>query len=504
MLARLSNVRNYWAVKVLFDTLTTLLIGLILAVAAHWVLGEEYASRQQAKVLAPVAGHGYGTSHRDDITVLLIDDASLDKAGISWPAPYSYEARLLRAVGRYHPKAVFLDIFFKDSRKAADIGQLVREICALKAQGTEVYLGATKDEHSRFTLRPELEAKADTCFKKVALYFSPDAIDKTAWSYPVSAYGQADASGVVVNSAAVEIYNDLTKTPLIPKTADSNLALTWGSQEAEHGIAWTDQKEGANPSDSYCRAYQGIREMIPGALRQYGLKHHEKPICVYHETLLAQDLSTNSADEEALVDKRIRDKTVMIGVALSESRDHVLSPLHGDIPGVYLHAMALDNLLTYGANYREEISLHLTNNASQRKLFAFLIVSIALIALLKALTKKRREAFKKWLDDKVKGALRGAMELKPGFRRWALLASAHLLYVIAKISEKLLIALLITAATGAMATFGANVFHIGFISTFSIAMFVVAAEWLEIKEMLSEHFVLNEDPSGVPKATVKG
>jgi hypothetical protein len=471
----------------LLDWGITLLIGLFLAIAADWLLGEEYASRQQAKVLAPVAGYAYGNGHRDDITVLLIDDASLEKLGLGWPAPYSYEARLLRAVGRYQPKAVFLDLYFKENRKAADIAMLVREICALKAQGTEVYLGATKDGHSHFGLRPELEEKAGTCFKKVALYFSPDDIDKTAWSYPVSPYRDADAKVAGINSAAVEIYNDLTKTPLVAKTPESKLALIWGSREAEHGIAWTAVKDGENTSEAYCREFQGIRELTPGGLRKFSLDDDEKPLCVFHDTMLAQDLSTNSAEEEALVDKQIRGKTVMIGVARAESRDLVLTPLHGYIPGVYLHAMALDNLLTYGANYPEEISLHFANNKSQWKLLFFLVAAIFLSDVIKTAIEKSREKLKGKLDRKVNKAFHAAHNARPKRYRWIRLGSIQTGYVVAKVLEHLLVALLVTAATGAMASLGSQVFHIGFISTFSIAMFVVAAEWLDIKKKLFEH-----------------
>ena len=473
----------------IFQTIQTLVIGLALAASAHWLLGEEYASRQQAKILAPIEGYFYGTTHRDDITVLLIDDASLNKIGITWPAPYAYEARLLRAVGRYQPKSVFLDIFFKDNRKAADIGQLVQEICALKAQGIEVYLGATKNDAGQFTLRDELEATSGKCFKKTALYFLPDSVDRTAWSYPISPFGQSGAA-LAINPAAVEMYNDLTKTTLVPKGAESSLALTWGSVEAKQGIPWTEQIDGEAPSERYCRGFQGMREMIPGALRQYGLRHYEKPICVFHETLLAQDLSTNSAAEEAIVARRIKGKSVMVGVALTQSQDHVLTPLHGRIPGVYLHAMALDNLLVYGADYPEETSLHFDKARSHLMLLAFLMTSIVLIGLLKSSTESLRHRMNKRMEVSARRYIRNATRSKSGLHRWLILAIAQILYIGAIILKKIGVILLITFATGGIALFGASVFHIGFISTFSIAMFVVAAEWLEIKEKLVKQFVL--------------
>jgi hypothetical protein len=447
-------------------------------------LGEEFASRQQAKVLSPIAGYLYGTSHRDAITVLLIDEASLEKVGLTWPAPYAYEARLLRAIGRFQPKAVFVDIYFKDNRKASDITQLVREVCALKDKGIDVYLGATRDANMQFTVRPELEEKAGECFKKVALYFSPDEIDKTAWSYPVSPYKQASGTGGVVNTAAVEIYNKLNGTPLEAKAAQSSLALTWGSREAERGIALVKADEGKETPEMYCRSDQGWREMLPGGLRPHFLEDHDKPICVFHETLVAQELATNSEKEEETVRRRIAGKIVMLGVSLPESSDHVQTPLHGRVPGVYLHAMALDNLLTYGPDYREEISLHLAADASHLKLFGFLVLAIVLIVVFKPVLEAVRDAI-------VRGFAKPAKVIQAKWKA----ASSHIakwvlaiLFALIKIFENLSGLLLGTAVTGVLALIGTLVFHIGFISTFSVAMFIVATEWLEIKDKLSKKF----------------
>ena len=483
--------------KAIFGLLTTVLIGVGLALSAHWLLGEEYSSRQRAKVLAPVAGYYYGTSHRDEITVLLIDDASLSNAGITWPAPYSYEARLLRAIGQYKPKAVFLDILFKNNRKDADITQLVSAICTLKEKGINVYLGATENGAGQFALRPELEKAAGNCFKKVAVYFSPDEIDRSAWSYPVSGYENDGEKSGLVNPAAVEIYNDLRNTYLIPKSAESSLALTWGIRPAKHGIPWTGQEHGKRSSELYCREDQGKHELLPGGLRSFGLKHHEKPICVFHETLLAQDLAPNSAEAEDQLKSQLSGKTVMVGVSFAESHDHVLTPLHGRIPGVYLHAMALDNLLKYGANYPEEINFHFKNDAPHRKLFWFLVVAIILTTLFKMVCEKLRERFNDWLDIRAKAHEPKKHKTQSRFVRWPFL----LAYAAVKIAEKLVFAFVVLLFTAIVVGLGAYVFNIGFISTFSVALFVVAAEWLEIREKVAHHLSPPKRRAGDLKST---
>jgi CHASE2 domain-containing sensor protein len=53
----------------------------------------------------------------------------------------------------------------------------------------------------------------------------------------------------------------------------------------------------------------------------------------------------------------MKDRIVLIGVNLPSSRDTVPTPIHERLPGVYFHAMALDNLLTFGDAYPTEPDL---------------------------------------------------------------------------------------------------------------------------------------------------
>ncbi len=50
----------------------------------------------------------------------------------------------------------------------------------------------------------------------------------------------------------------------------------------------------------------------------------------------------------------LRDRLVMVGASITSTGDLVQSPVHGLIPGVYLHAMALDNLIYKGMDYDRE------------------------------------------------------------------------------------------------------------------------------------------------------
>jgi hypothetical protein len=52
------------------------------------------------------------------------------------------------------------------------------------------------------------------------------------------------------------------------------------------------------------------------------------------------------------VERVVKDKAIFYGGDFQMVGDRVISPVYDDLPGVYLHAMAYDNLVTFGAAYK--------------------------------------------------------------------------------------------------------------------------------------------------------
>jgi len=75
--------------------------------------------------------------------------------------------------------------------------------------------------------------------------------------------------------------------------------------------------------------------------------------CPPFRTIFAWDLLRSETDEPEIA---VKDKIVMIGGKFSFTADFIDPPGHAKLPGVYLHAMALDNLLIYGNSYRRPIT----------------------------------------------------------------------------------------------------------------------------------------------------
>ncbi|HEX9173315.1 MAG TPA: CHASE2 domain-containing protein [Telluria sp.] len=469
--------KSVW--RLIGESMLALVVGIVLAVLVQRIFGEEFATRQQALVYSPIAGFGYGEGSRDQLRVLLIDDAALVAAGQGWPAQYSYSARLLRAVSQYRPKAVFIDIYYAATREDASLPLLLQQLCRLKEQGTAVYLAATRNRTGAYALRPELEQLAGRCFEKVAVRYTPDAIDRMAWNYPLR---QNDASnGVAVRSAALALYES-GRAKLAGDTPP--LALTWGSRAAHNGVGWV----GDDGKSAYCRRSRGAadlwRSVIPASMYDDG----EQPVCVYHETIRAGQLTSTTAEEDARLRQLIEGKVLMIGTALADSGDLVLSPIHGRIPGVYLHAMALDNLLTQGADYARDMPLSFDRRHAP--LLLFLFVALAAVTLLPKL-------FDAWLLARVRRPwLKDPLQAVAN-RNWLRCRRVDPIAALAFLAMCALRVLLSLAVGALVLWVGQRFLGLGVLSIMGVIFLTMMAELFKFNQKLIKYLVPSSGPSPV-------
>ena len=460
-----SNEFKHEFKRIIVECCIAMVVGLALTMFVEWAFGEEFVTRQQARAYAPIAGSSYGEGKRDDIRVLLIDDAAIAAAGQTWPARYSYSARLLRAVGQYRPKAVFVDIYYSAQRDDDSLPSLLRQVCALHDQGTKVFLAANRNRNDEYVLRPELEELAGKCFEKVAVKYTPDDIDRLAWNYTLALPAEGaghDAHGEPehgMKSAALALYETTGRTV---EVEHHPLALTWGSKSAAHGVAWTSSEPGAAANASYCRDTHGLlSELLPPGIRNSLYADGSKPICVFHETIRAGQLTETTTEQDAQLRQLIEGKILLIGTALSDTSDLILTPLHERIPGVYLHAMALDNLMVFGDDYARAMHLSL----GSPRLLLFLLVAMLFVTLV---PKQIMHKLHRYFDGRK----------KPG-RDWAG-AGLYLLWCVGR--------LIVSLAVGAlMLWIGQYWLGLGFLSIINVMVLTLLAEWFEFNEKLNEY-----------------
>jgi hypothetical protein len=152
---------------------------------------------------------------------------------------------------------------------------------------------------------------------------------------------------------------------------DAPLDVVWGSRPDPDYLAMTAAVTG-RPAP--CRGVGGgwlsrLGEQLAGVR---GPGAGAKQECPYALTLgydrLVAGLGLQSTDLQRL----LAGKMVMVGGQFRASNDWVDSPVQGQAPGVHYHAMALDNLIEDGANYRRSASMMFDSDLLKSLLIAVL------------------------------------------------------------------------------------------------------------------------------------
>lgn len=317
-----------------------------------------FMARAQATLTAQV---GYPTAMRDRITVVMYDQQFLKHTDSAWPISYQDHADwLLRLAGdpNARPKAIMLDITFGQNRKDPTLPALRQALCTVQNEyKVPVFLAALPSPETgklavRNGLGPDPSSTEAPCYTLVGVDYLPDTLDGLAWDYRLTRHradtGWKDGTGEpsaaatppAYRSAAMTIAQDVAHIELGKETAP--LALVWGLKSAP-------QRERPD-SLSHCKpgAYDAAR-YVPGIIRQF-FQNPSSPVCPYHNTLSMAQLGELPEDVLAPF---LKDRYLLVGANVPGYNDFANSPVHGLIPGVHLHAMALDNLLTYQGNYKQ-------------------------------------------------------------------------------------------------------------------------------------------------------
>lgn len=361
--------------------------GLFVIWIGQYLFDSEYASRATARLLAPILAAGYGPGNADKVSVVLVDEPSLAQSNVTWPPKYGYHANVLDAIAQYGPKAIFVDVLFVDRRNDPSIDRLVQTLCEIKASGIPVFLASDITEGS-VGLRQELKGE---CAIPVAVEYEPDGIDHLAREYRLL---HAGPDGAGVESPALGMYRLLNRAEAPgseEELLDTPMSVVWGVRsavDARQNLLYTKEGEPA------CQPYLSAeRAAVYGLLLPSAL-----PACAFHPTVRAYEFRAPDAAQARELSGRLKGKVVFYGASLASTGDFLTSPLHGRLPGVYFHAMAYDNLLTYGKAWKKSVEF-----AIDRAHAGYVLTIAVLIALSVSLFSFGHQALSARVDQAALG-----------------------------------------------------------------------------------------------------
>lgn len=285
-------------------------------------------------IVNAVVKYTYDQAGQNKTLVVLFREENLATLGESFPISYARHAEVLEALALYEPAAVFIDFAFIDKRPGQDVASLNEAICALQAAGVAVYLAASP-----------LSGKAGGDGLR-------DGLDRGCFTpVDVQMDTEVGVSGVLTYRACTDTpaasceAPELLWTPAFAMAA-SQVGLARGdAQQME--IIWGNRVSELNQSWMDCTG-EGTLVHLRQMLKENPLASKRK--CPHTNTISVLHLLGRF--DQKLKNEFVKGNTVFYGGSFEMAGDRVISPVFDDLPGVYLHAMAYDNLLTFKKDYK--------------------------------------------------------------------------------------------------------------------------------------------------------
>lgn len=318
------------------------------------------------------------TGHDDqpaEPTVVLFTEANLDQLGNTWPIPMRNHAEVLLAIHRHKPRAVFVDFVFTDARNDDNVDLLKQTIARYRASEIPLYFALADGERAAW-IRPDL---ADSATLVSAAIPSDDAVARSYWpcrkmpldggsaaapglGAPCACADQADkkfglcsqtgenSRSDIALSAAFRLYEDATgRRADFDPWRPIDMDVVWSNRVHELNRRWMRPTDTAGDGGDFCTDLGGgFRSWVWRAVSES--ERFRQP-CPYTRTLSAGAVRNGVNNPD--VKKALEDAVVLYSGDLVALGDNVSPPTNDPLPGVYLHAMALDNLLTFGGQYKK-------------------------------------------------------------------------------------------------------------------------------------------------------
>ncbi len=313
---------------------------------------------------------------------------------LTWPPPFALHTAILeKIVGTLPPKALFIDFGFFDERKGSNVAMLRSFLCRHALRQTGMQLFASRAYRDNNWDCPKAAMLADEAASRIPVFLTAaaprrcDFDDKKPDCTNVLPQLAAAASGMASTryiaedpqsfnlyprydceierpSAALVMYG--VKDPLAPFEDFSCDSLTkgkpisvfwatWGSEESSRGsfrcatmsstvigrlwdilYGWL-----AGTVRGLADQWFGDRSGWPSARDSFLITKPLRQICPPHETISAHEFLSDTQGADLEFDGAY----AFYGGNFTMADDLIRPPTHGLLPGVQLHAMALDNLL---------------------------------------------------------------------------------------------------------------------------------------------------------------
>jgi len=327
----------------------------------------------------------YPTTGRDKISVVIVDDKTLHTLATPWPWSYGTQARMLDSILAYHPRAVIVDFLFYDPRADDTLPELVDEIHRFQKAHVPIYFeGGINLPYGEDPLRKELAATG-------VPILDPTIAVNAGIARQYNTKGQCfrgpQAGTNACLSLALQVYKDLyPANPPVP-LADM-MELVWGTRYSPHNYWITYPGEDGQPVK--CEDKRGpIKRTYLAFFDTNAVKSH----CPYQGMVPAESLMMGGDDKD--ITDMLTNKIVFYGGDIEGAQDKSATPVNTLQPNVFVHAMALDNLISFNGKPEQDVmtigGTTISTNPAQILAITPVILILSWIHRVRVKRKRKRE-----------------------------------------------------------------------------------------------------------------
>jgi CHASE2 domain-containing sensor protein len=347
--------------------------------------------------LYPETGH-------EQISVALVEDSTLSDLQMPWPWSYGAQARALDTLLAYRPRAVIVDLLFVDPRNDPTLPELIDEIGRYKKAGVPLYFAAATDTQlGQPAVRKEILATGVKLVDPTVLINQG-----VVRQYPITGQCFGASAGAACPSLALQVYKDLyPRQPLAP--LNGLMEIVWGTHPDPTNAKWMHVTDDSGVVHS-CRLNQDI-----GWAKRIYLAFFDpsavRSLCPYEGVIPVESLMQGADDPD--ITKLAHDRIVFYGASLEGVQDKSFTPVNGLIASVFVHAMALDNLITFKGRPQQNVvtagGMVLDSNTVQMIAIVPVILILTWLHMLRlrrrraAATPRDRNAMVEFFFEKVLG-----------------------------------------------------------------------------------------------------
>jgi len=314
--------------------------------------------------------HLYPTTGRDQVSVALIEEESLQTLQMPWPWNYSAHKQVLDAILAYKPKAVVVDFLFVDSRPDASLPELVDEIARYKKAGVPIYFeGGIDLPYGESPLRPELARSGVPILDP-----SIQVYNGVVRQYPTSGncYGPGGLKPGSCLSLALQVYKDNFRDhPLAP--LNGMMELVWGTKTEPTNLKWRKYHD-EDGTEHPCTVQSGF---ILRTWRAFFDKSTAQNLCPYNGIVPVEALIQGRQDPD--ITNLLTNRVVFYGASLEGAQDKSYTPVNGLQANVFVHAMAMDNLISFNGDPEQNVVTIAGTTLSSNQAQMLAIIPVILI-----------------------------------------------------------------------------------------------------------------------------